>query len=210
MAFKPREGVDTNLVPDALTSATALRSPCVFVQRKTPRSAMRRGGQGGGAGGGRRKISFAEAPDEGNEDGQDDEEVEPEDEDPIEDPDLVAPTSSAEVTVRPSAALNPCKHQDLRPHVRLRPSCGIAHVLPGCGACQLPCGPRLRARHASRLLLPTVPCTTVHVSSPCRGGCHRRRLRRQSDPTAAAGGQAADAERHWRPHPAASAAAPRR
>ncbi len=91
--------------PGLLTSVFAshgcfLRSlveACAAAQRKTPRSALRKGGVGGGTAGGRRKISFAEAPDEADEEGQDNDEMEPEDEDPIEDPDLAAPTSSAEV-----------------------------------------------------------------------------------------------------------------
>ena len=47
-----------------------------------------------GAGGGRRKISFAAVPEE---DDEDEEAGEQEEEDPIEDPDLAAPASSAEV-----------------------------------------------------------------------------------------------------------------
>ncbi len=66
----------------------------IVSQRKTPRSALRKGDRGAaGAGGGRRKISFAAVPEE---DEEDEEAGDEEDADPIEDPDLAAPASSAE------------------------------------------------------------------------------------------------------------------
>ena len=111
------------------------------MQRKTPRSALRKGGAGGGAAGGRRKISFAEATDEADEEGQDDDEDgEPEDEDPIEDPDLAAPTSSAEVRVPSGSPLlnEPCGPSRCARARAVQSTLWRCSRAPGC-VCAQPC-----------------------------------------------------------------------
>ena len=143
------------------------------LQRKTPRSALRKGGRAaaGAGGGGRRKISFAAVPeeDEGDEDAGDDEEEE--EEDPIEDPDLTAPTSSAEVH-------NPV-------------SCSERVAQP----CSTLFGIRLHSAHRQsyKHAVVTLPisireplCSLPHVV------CYlsRRKLRQRADPNPVAGGQA--------------------